>query len=157
MRPFSILTGKLRAQPLSAPVASPCSRSMIQLCSGQAALRPCTMPSASGPPLCGQRFSSANTSSLAVRNTAISRRGVFTVRAPRGGIACSGPMSNQNSWAGFMGITSFGCDLADRLEHRERHELVELVAGGALGPRIAAHRELGFPEALEQRAAAIMV
>ena len=43
-----------RTLPSSAPCASPVSRSMTQLCSGQVTTRPCTMPWLSGPPLCGQ-------------------------------------------------------------------------------------------------------
>ena len=46
---MSSLTGKLRVQPLSAPVASPLSRLMTQLCNGQVTLRSCTMPSLNGP------------------------------------------------------------------------------------------------------------
>src|SRR5437867_851513 len=133
MRPFSSLTGKVLAQPLSAPVASPSSRLITQLCNGHATLRPCTIPSANGPPLCGQRFSSANTSSLAVRKTAISRRGVLMVRAPLCGIACSGPASNQKSFVCFMA------------------SLMQLAPGGALGPWIPACRALRLQEPLNQR------
>ncbi len=47
-------------------------RPMLQLCSGQATRSPNTMPCDSGPPLCGQRSSSANTRSSAVRKIATS-------------------------------------------------------------------------------------
>jgi hypothetical protein len=59
-----------RVQPSSGARAQPSARPMVQLCSGQATLSPKTMPWLSGPPLCGQRSSSANTRSSAVRNTA---------------------------------------------------------------------------------------
>src|SRR5688500_527749 len=61
---------------------------MVQLCSGQATLVPNTMPCDSGPPLCGQRSSRANTWSWSLRNTATSTPwGRFTLREPSTGIS----------------------------------------------------------------------
>ncbi len=65
-------TRSVGVQPSSGALAQPSARPMVQLCSGQATLVPNTMPWRSGPPLCGQRSSSANTWSSALRNTATS-------------------------------------------------------------------------------------
>ena len=70
--PSSTRTAKRVAQPTSGARASPSTSEIAQLCSGQATCSPNTMPWLSGPPLCGQRSSSANTRSSAVRNTATS-------------------------------------------------------------------------------------
>src|SRR5438445_9540831 len=60
---------------------------MIQPCSGQATLRPKTIPCDKGPPLCGQRSSSAKHSPSALRNTAISPPVRRRTRAPSSGIS----------------------------------------------------------------------
>src|SRR6516225_6735390 len=72
---------------------------MTQPCSGQATAQLCTMPAESGPPRCGQRSTSAKTSSAAVRNTAmtIAEAGLRTCRAPRRGMSSRRPTSIQRS------------------------------------------------------------
>src|SRR5262245_26378405 len=84
----STLQAKLTAQPTSGALAWPSTSEIVQLCSGQATLSPSTMPWLSGPPLCGQRSSNANTRWSALRNTATaSPCSRPTRRAPSGGIS----------------------------------------------------------------------
>src|SRR5205823_14583134 len=77
---FSTLVGCARVHPSSGATAVPLLSSMTKLCSGQVTRLLWTMPCDNGPPLCGQRSSSANTSSSAVRNTAMSPDAVRTTR-----------------------------------------------------------------------------
>ena len=95
MAPFSTWTGKVPVQPSSGPVAPPDARSITQLCSGQVTRAPWTMPCDSGPPAWGQRSRIAKTSSSAVRKMAMSPRGVWTTRAPAGGMSVTRPTSIQ--------------------------------------------------------------
>ena len=64
-------TANVSAHPSSGATAWPQPSSTVHPCSGHTTRSPVTRPCDSGPPRCGQRSSSANTSSLAVRNTAI--------------------------------------------------------------------------------------
>src|SRR5690242_20485209 len=59
MRPATTFTGTVGTQPLSGAAASPVASEIFQSCNGQATLSPWTMPWLSGPPLCGQRLTSA--------------------------------------------------------------------------------------------------
>src|SRR5215472_13492188 len=104
---------------------------MTQPCSGQATAQPCTMPSDNGPPRCGQRSTSANTSSSAVRNTAMAnaKPGLRTCRAPRRGMSSRWPISIQRSPAISASRTQGAV-------------LVRLGAGSALRPGIDLHHAL---------------
>ncbi len=86
--PSSTFTANRGVQPSSGAAACPSHRPMLQLCSGQATLRPKTMPCESGPPLCGQRSRRAKISPASLRNTATSSpRGRATRRAPSTGMS----------------------------------------------------------------------
>src|SRR6266568_7321228 len=134
-------------QPSSGASAWPESNSMTHPCSGQATARPCTIPSESGPPRCGQRSISAKTSSSAVRKTAIGGdpSGRVTRRAPRRGMSARRPTSTQ---AG-PGIASIHLG-QDTVFVRGR-------AGSALCPRVDLHELLREEETLVERASPVVV
>src|SRR2546421_1122524 len=86
--PSRTSTGNVRT--IGAPsahglVTVPDSRQILQLCKGQVTVVPPTIPSANGPPLCGQRFSIARNPCF-VLNTASERLPARTARPSRGGI-----------------------------------------------------------------------
>src|SRR5207248_3091785 len=95
--PPSTFTANFVVQPASGAFARPSSRPMVQLCSGQATLSPNTMPWLKGAPLCGQRSSSANTLSSALRNTATAQAlARCTRRAPSTGMSSTRQMGVQS-------------------------------------------------------------
>src|SRR5579885_2558542 len=135
------------------------------------------MPCDSGPPLCGQRSSSANTASSAARNTAMSPCGVRTTRAPSRGISCNGPISIQFSFtvtpppfpspfdaaqgrSRGEGLFRLHAQLRDRADCRnglERRKFLALHAGGALGPGILLRVLLRIAEPRRQAPAVFLI
>src|SRR3989338_3226965 len=95
-------------------------------CSGQVTRRSKTMPCDSGPPLCGQRSSTAKISSTALRNSAMSISPLFTTREPSRGMSSSGQILSQSLIA-----FSFRFVVAEK---PDRAEFPRLHAGSALGP-----------------------
>ena len=95
--PATTRTGSESVRPSSGAMATPSVRPITQLCSGQATVSPDTMPSDSGPRLCGHSSISANTRSSAVRKTAIGRPRwpKQSRRAPCRGMFSSGPIFFQ--------------------------------------------------------------
>src|SRR3990172_9696952 len=130
-------TACVDVQPTSGATALPVFNSITQSCNGHATRSPNTIPCDSGPPLCGQRSSSANTSSLAVRKTAISQAAVLMTRDPSRGISSRVPIACQ-------AILRLCCFLAGAHPHRldrDERPLIRMV--GKPGPGVDLHVFLG--------------
>src|SRR6478672_2289439 len=122
--------------PISGSCATPVSRPITQLCSGQVTLLPETMPSDSGPFLCGHSSTRAKNLSSPVRNTAMGLPPMpkHNRRAPRTGILATGPIFFQAMSSDIGQLRQFG-------------EFVCVHAGGPLCPRIVLGKFLGVEEA----------
>src|SRR4051812_28726196 len=133
-------------RPSSGSAALPVSRSITQLCNGQATLLPETMPSDKGPFLCGHSSTRAKNWSSPVRNTAMGLppRPKQSRREPRTGILASGPIF-------------FHTILSSIRQLRQLAEFMCVRAGGAFRPGIVLRKFLGVEEARIQTAAAFIV
>ena len=141
------------------PARSPSAKLDDQLCSGQATRSPNTMPCDSGPPLCGQRSSSANTRSSAVRNTATlpSMLGRSITRAPSDGMSATRARSSCT-----LRHVARGRHVRSASTSVAGHQRAARTAAGRLravpmlvpGIGLAVEREL---QPLPQRAAAVGV
>src|SRR5688500_2626120 len=163
--PASTRAANFRTQPTSGAQASPVASAMFQLCSGQVTVSPATMPCDSGPPLCGQRSSTAYTWSVAVRNSAmLSASARSSTRAPSAGMSSSLQMRTQVARSIAVSTTAFSTTALmsaldfnrNALVQPQRLVLTRLLAGDARRPRIgqAFQRE---QQALVQRAAVVRV
>jgi hypothetical protein len=83
---------------------------------GRSPAVPCTIPSDSGPPLCGQRSSSAKTSSSAVRKMAMQpMRGLDHPRALAGDVVQGGDVDQMRSFCGPQGQVGNGVPIGGRV------------------------------------------
>src|SRR6478672_456062 len=126
--------------PISGSCATPVSRPITQLCSGQVTLLPETMPSDKGPFLCGHSSTRAKNLSSPVRNTAMGfpPRPKHRRRAPRTGMLESGPIF-------FHTTSSIG-------QLRQLGEFLGIQPAGARRPGIVLGEFLGIEEACVQAA-----
>ena len=108
------------------------------------------MPWLSGPPLCGQRSSSAKTWSSAVRNT----RDAALRRPHHARAAARNLIERADIGPDRIG---HGVHSAARGEVGDRREFVRVLAGDALGPGIGLGEGLRDHEAVVERAALLDV
>ena len=151
--PSADRTAKRGVQPTSGAFAQPSSSAIAQLCSGQATCSPNTMPWLSGPPLCGQRSSSAKTLVVggAEHRHVDALRPRHAARAEHGDVVDAADRRSSRSWSLMLRSPArlrpgTGDCNGHELPHVDRG-LVELEPGVGL----AVEREL---QALPQRLAA---
>ena len=147
--PFSTLSGIVRTWPWSAPSALPVSSVITQLCNGQVTEWPCTMPWLSGPLLCGQWSSSANTSLFGrAEQRDASALGTNNARTAHGNV-----LELQTADPGLR--DRHHCAASYSLTIGQRHELMLVLAGDPLGPGVQLSEFLGEHEAIVERATAV--
>src|SRR5690349_21766876 len=137
--------------PTSGSWARPVSRPITQLCKGQVTLLPETMPSDSGPFLCGHSSTRAKNLSSPVRNTAMGLPPMpkHSRRAPRTGILASGPI--------FFQIKSPSVRTSGIGQLRQLGEFMRVHTGGAFRPGIVLDEFLGIKEAGIEAAAVLRI